>query len=758
MINCTTKDESHRFICRSFFLWLSVLVLILISSAPAFCYELSGTATGNILSGGFTAKNDAFSASASVDTGYALVITKDGKTFTADRDNAQYLNLRGDKVYYTTIDGYANETKLRCYDVSSGNTTDLYTVPIAKGIKNLFVVGDQAYFQTDGTVKAYDLETGAVTAVKGSGEIAAFVPVSNVLLYSAYEDGATALYAYDTAARTTTALAKNVTTFDAHGADAYYSNGDGLYRVALSGGSPKQLATGTVNQIVCDGNAVYWQGSADDTVTSLSYGDADKDTQKVDDYTSFAVLDGGVETVKEDIGEGGSGSATTSDISLSSLPSGTYKSWKQGDSRWSGVAMGSSTVGSIGCLVTSVSILLVGSGAEKTRYQAGTFNPGVFATELSNNGGLTGGGGLVWGKVNVVEPSFNYATDTTVSSWSSSDIAAKVSDYLAAGRYVTICVDNPSTGNTHWVAADYVTGSTVYECDPGYTSKSSLLFDNYPSVTRLVSFTYSGTAWGGEYGTVSTPTITLSGKTVSMSCATSGATIYYTTDGSTPTTSSTKYSAPFALTYSKAVKAIAVCDNYNNSAVASKDCVLCSLPFSDVLGSDWYYLTVAQVYERGVFGGTSTTTFNPTTNMIRADFVTVIARISGRDVNEYYYGGFGDVDQNAYYAASVNWAASEGIVSGVDGNLFAPNDKITREQACVIIVRFANVIGINLSASQAAVTFSDNTSISSYAKDAVTTAQKAGLINGKGDNQFDPQGYATRAEVAAIMLRLLNKI
>lgn len=758
MINCTTKDESHRFICRSFFLWLSVLVLILISSAPAFCYELSGTASGNILNGGFTAKNDALSASASVDTGYALVITKDGKTFTADSDNAQYLNIRGDKVYYTTIDGYAKETKLRCYDVSSGNTTDLYTVPIDKGIKNLFVVGDQVYFQTDGTVKAYDLETGAVTAVKGSGEIAAFVPVSNVLLYSAYEDDATALYAYDTAAKTTTALAKNVTTFDVHGTDAYYSDGDGLYRVALSGGSAKQLAKGTVNQIVCDGSAVYWQGSGDDTVTSLTYGDADKDTQKVDDYTSFAVLDGGIETVKENLGEGGSSSATTSSATLSSLPSGTYKTWKQNDPRWNNVKMGNSTVGNAGCLVTSISILLVGSGAEKTRYLAGTFNPGVFATALNNNGGFDSSGNLQWGKIPVLEPSFSIYDDTTISSDTTDAAkAALIGSHLSAGRYVVIRVNNART-KQHWLAADYASGSIVYECDPGYPT-STLFADNYYTVSRIVIFSYSGSTWSGENGTVATPTINLDDKTVSISCATSGATIYYTTDGvTTPTTSSTKYTGPFTLTYSKKVQAIAVADNYNNSAVASKDCVLCSLPFSDVSASDWYYLTVAQVYEQRVFSGTSDTTFNPSTNMIRADFVTAIGRISERDVNEYYYGGFSDVDQNAYYAASVNWAASEGIVSGVDGNLFAPGDKITREQACVIIVRFANAMGYNLSATQAAVTFSDNASISSYAKEAVATAQKAGLINGKGDNQFDPQGYATRAEVAAIMIRLLNKI
>ncbi len=82
---------NHRIISHSILLWVSVVIVMLTISAPAFCYELNGTATGNLLTGGYAAKTTDFSVSADVENGYALIVEKDGKTFTADGD-AQYLS------------------------------------------------------------------------------------------------------------------------------------------------------------------------------------------------------------------------------------------------------------------------------------------------------------------------------------------------------------------------------------------------------------------------------------------------------------------------------------------------------------------------------------------------------------------------------------------------------------------------------------------------------------------------------------------
>lgn len=750
MINCITKKGSHRIISRSLLFWLCIAVAMFAVSAPAFCYELNGTATGNLLSSGYSAQTDDFSVSADVENSYALVIEKDGETFTADGDNAQYLNICGDKVYYTTIDGIAKETILRCYNVSSDTITDLYAVPIGEGMKNLFVINDTAYFQSNGYIESYRLDTGSVATVAGSGEIAAFVPASNFLLYTTYDGDDLPLYAYDMSAETTTALAGQVTTFDVYQNDVYYSDGEnGLYRVSLNGASAEQLAKGTVQQIVCTDDSVYWQGSGDDTVTSLTYDDEDKDTQKVDDYTSFSVLDSGIETVEELVVDGGS--TGISSTQSSSLPVGDYKSWKQGDSRWGSIPLGSSyeTIKSAGCHVTSIAILLVGCGAETSRYLAGSFNPGVFVTELNNNSGaFTSGGALVYSALTKLEPTFSLYKDVTgLSTNDYSNTVSKIASYISSGYYVVARVKYDG----HSVAVDDITDGTLYICDPGYSYQTG---DSYSSsMTRFLVFRYTGTPW---MTATTTPTISLSGDQVTITAA-SDAAVYYTTDGSTPTTSSTKYTNPFTLTYSKQVKAIAVCENYNNSAVASKDCVICNLPFNDVSSSQWYYLNVAQVYEHGIFEGTSSTTFSPAANMTRADFVTVLGRLSEADLDQFEYD-FSDVCLTAYYGPSVSWAACKEIVNGFDDGTFGPNLYITREQACAIMVRFAGVMGIDLPATQSAVTFSDSSSISSWAKDAVKTAQCAGLINGKGDNLFDPQGNATRAEVAAIMVRLLNKM
>jgi hypothetical protein len=771
MINCITKKGSHRIISRSFFLWVCVSFIMLGISMPAFCYELNGTATGNLLSGGYAAQTEDFSASANVENSYTLLIEKDGESFTADGDNAQYLNICGDKVYYTTIDGIAKETILRCYDVNSKTITDLCTVPIGEGMKNLYITDHLAYFQSNGAVKVYDMENDSVTELNASDdEIAAFVPSGDTIIYTLYAEEDLPLYVYDRSDGTTTKLAKSAFTFDVYGNNVYYSDGENaLYRISLNGGSAKQLADGVVNQIVCADDAVYWQGLDADVISSLPYDETETDTQEVNDYTSFSVLNSGIETVEEAIGEGGS-SPETSSISISSLPTGTYKSWKQNKminssgnyvyTPWHDIHLGTSyeTIGSAGCLVTSIAILLVGCGAEKDRYLAGDFDPGVFVLELNNNisGAFTPTGGLYISKVSLLEPAFSLSVDTgkgtgtTFDNNALSDKVVSISSYLDSGYYV---VANVNDGG-HFVAVDYVTGGNIYICDPGSSYKTGNLYTDYSdTLNRVLIFKYTGTSW---LTSTATPTISLSNKTVTISCATSGATIYYTLDGTTPTTSSKKYTGKFTLPSSKQVKAIAVCENYNNSAVASKDCVVSSLPFGDVSSFAWYYLPIIQVYELGLFSGTGDSTFSPNANTTRGMFVTVLGRLADTDLDQFECN-FSDVCPTMYYAPSVGWAANKQIVTGYEDGTFGPNQTMTREQACVMMVRFAKCMDINLTATQSAVTFNDSSSISSWAKDDVATAQKAGLINGKENNRFDPQGYATRAEVAAILMRLQMK-
>lgn len=111
---------------------------------------------------------------------------------------------------------------------------------------------------------------------------------------------------------------------------------------------------------------------------------------------------------------------------------------------------------------------------------------------------------------------------------------------------------------------------------------------------------------------------------------------------------------------------------------------------------------------------------------------------------------------HAYYAPYVNWAAKTGIVSGTTDTTFAPDTNINREQMAVIMKNYAVKLGYTVPKALEAVTFADNASISSWAKEAVKSMQQAGILAGKTNNRFDPAGTATRAEVATVLRRFVE--
>lgn len=115
---------------------------------------------------------------------------------------------------------------------------------------------------------------------------------------------------------------------------------------------------------------------------------------------------------------------------------------------------------------------------------------------------------------------------------------------------------------------------------------------------------------------------------------------------------------------------------------------------------------------------------------------------------------FNDVDGGAWYAEAVRWAASEGIVTGVSGTIFAPNAEITREQFAAMLWRYAGApVGGGMAVSE----FTDGASVSDYAADAVTWALSEGVLTGMGDGALAPQGTATRAQAAAMLMRFAER-
>lgn len=175
--------------------------------------------------------------------------------------------------------------------------------------------------------------------------------------------------------------------------------------------------------------------------------------------------------------------------------------------------------------------------------------------------------------------------------------------------------------------------------------------------------------------------------------------------------------------------------------------------FTDVHVGDWFYDAVRFMNWNDLITGTSATTFSPYDTTTRGMIVTVLYRIENSphvsDTN-----AFTDVGAYAWYGSAVNWAAQEGIVAGCDDGLFHPNDPITREQMASILYRYAEYRGLDTSAaSDIATRFIDYPRISGYAVTPLSWAYAHGIMSGTSAYTLDPNGTATRAEVATMLAR-----
>ena len=180
------------------------------------------------------------------------------------------------------------------------------------------------------------------------------------------------------------------------------------------------------------------------------------------------------------------------------------------------------------------------------------------------------------------------------------------------------------------------------------------------------------------------------------------------------------------------------------------------LPFRDVRPEDWFYDDVRYVYESGLMNGTAEGLFSPDLFTSRAMIVTVLWRLSGSPVVNYYMP-FADVDQASWYAEAVRWAASCGIVAGYDNGNFGPNDPITREQLAAILYRCAayRQEDTSIGADTNILSFTDAASVSEYAVPALQWACGAGILQG-ADGALLPAHPATRAQTAAMLARYLK--
>lgn len=287
-------------------------------------------------------------------------------------------------------------------------------------------------------------------------------------------------------------------------------------------------------------------------------------------------------------------------------------------------------------------------------------------------------------------------------------------------------------------------------------------------------FTYtkpsSGSSGGSSSGKttykVTTSAVNNGGVNASPSSAEKGATITITlspdkgykldkltvTDGSGKTVSTVKKSDT-VYTFTMPASAVKVGVSYVKATETPSE-----TKFNDVSANDWFASAVDYVTGKGMMNGTADNTFSPKANTTRGMVVTVLYRLENQPSTSA--ASFTDVASGAYYANAVAWANANGIVSGYGSGKFGPNDKVTREQLAAILYRYAQYKKYDVSVGEDTniLSYDDAQSISSYAIPAIQWACGAGVVTGKSGSKLDSKGNATRAEVAAMLMRFCENV
>jgi len=179
-------------------------------------------------------------------------------------------------------------------------------------------------------------------------------------------------------------------------------------------------------------------------------------------------------------------------------------------------------------------------------------------------------------------------------------------------------------------------------------------------------------------------------------------------------------------------------------------------PFTDIREGDWFYADIMYGYLHKLFSGTAVDKFSPDMAMTRGMLVTVLGRHYGVNVSKYGSVSFDDVDGGQYYTPYIEWARQTGIVLGIGDNKFDPDAPITRQDLAVLLIRYTDFAPLILPMTRDYKGFIDEADIANYAKEANERFFKADLISGYPDGSYKPHGLATRAEIAAILHRLLE--
>jgi len=385
-----------------------------------------------------------------------------------------------------------------------------------------------------------------------------------------------------------------------------------------------------------------------------------------------------------------------------------YRTWDQADERWGSVAIGmeGDTVKTSGCLVTSIAKLSIQAGLKT----AEEINPGILARWLNENGGFTDSGALYWAKpAEYIDGLSYYKQLLSYDTYDLSEYKEQIVSWIKEGYHLVICVKSGG----HWVLVDEAktleTGEIyIMDSQTGKANADITLDSRYTGFNRIQAYTGGVTPEG--------------------------------IPGDEPEDEPEDEPG-----------------DEPEDVPGDEPEDVPAIPFSDVPDEIWYREPVVFVYEHEIMTGKNDTTFAPEEKLSRAEFATILYRMAGEpDIS--YEDIFPDVPENLWYTDGIMWAYQNGIVTGHGDNTFRPSDKITREQMALMMYRYADYLGCDVGDETSLDEYPDADSVSSYAQQAMNWAVGNGIITGKNEGKMlDPQGQASRAECATIIMRFMQR-
>lgn len=290
-----------------------------------------------------------------------------------------------------------------------------------------------------------------------------------------------------------------------------------------------------------------------------------------------------------------------------------------------------------------------------------------------------------------------------------------------------------------------------------YTGSFSI---NDKTTVKAISVVY----WNGfktgivskkiTYITLATPKISVQNGKLTLSGTTSGGSYYYTTDGTTPTASSKKYTGSFTPTPDTVYTVKGVGGGYHASGTVWATYGSSGKLYTDVVPELWYYKAADRAVKEGILDVRGTT-LAPHTSVTRAQLVSMLHRMAGSPTVEGDMP-FTDVPTNAAYFNAVSWAYKNGITIGCGFGKFMPDEYVTREQACALLLRYAEYCGLSVSGldKTAIDAFADKDEVEPCIAYSVNDMCALGVLKGYEDGTIGPKFSITRAEAATMLTRL----